>query len=1164
MLGRSTTVAAAIVLLALPLSALPSPPTQRLKPQQLGPDELAQVPRDGSHLLLVGAAFDPTLLEPDFGMVGLPTSVDGAYGIVQFHAGQLDAKEQLARAGVSFVGYIPDNAFTYRITPEANGLLALNPAVRWVGPYKTGYKIHPDLWPGAAVDTTEITLRIFPDVPVDEVEREMALRFPAAARLQISDERSGNLRYGAAAESRLDLVTAAAAISGVAFVEPYRRPVLNNVDALGPMQSNVATGAIVGNACSPATNCGLFNRNITGTGQIAAVADSGNDSDMCFFRYDATAGAITDAQSPVPPALGTIDLTKKVAAYYVMPGSTAYDSNATCPGGGPISFHGTHTSATVVGDNFAVLSTPTFAGINTGDGMAPNAKLIFQDIGHDTTGCLSGLDDPFSMYLQALNAGARVHSNSYGSANGGEYTGDDATVDRFLFGHEEMTIFFSAGNSGGAGGTPNTTGSPGNSKNVVTVGRVGHGNSTVVVGSSSRGPTDDGRKKPDLMAPGSATISASGDASHVTNNCATKSLSGTSMSCPTAAGAAALLRQYFEDGYYPTGAASAADSLRPRAALVKAALLNGTLPLASVAPPNNIFGNNDYGWGRLFLDNNLFFAGDGREVRVWNVPNTDGLQTAGSHTYSISVAAGAEFRATLVWMDPDPSPGVAVNLVNNLSLTVTDGTNTYLGNVMTGLVSTTGGAADVLNNVEQVRLTAPLAATHTITINAPAVPGTGAPYTNRQGYALVVSYAACATAVAAAPTGLGVVNNPPMGTTVSWTNAAGSTATQVYRALGTCAGAAAGDFQYIGSSAGTSFIDTRAQGGIAYAYKVRGTDACGEGPASSCVDITPAGLCDLVPNFAGLGSATSGYPDSQHCRVRLDWAAGTSSCPAGPTVRYNIYRSTTPNFTPAGGNLLTSVTGVTTYDDVDPSVVNDTTYYYVVRAEDSTTGGPGPNGGNQEPNNIQLFGTALGPPGAPGTLTDGAGDGHAYNSPEPPWRVVTAQANTGTFSYHPGFDGTTTKYAPNVCAALVTPTLSIAPGANLSYWVSYNIEDDWDGVVVEISTNGGGSWADLPPTTPPGYPNTLSLTQGNACNYPPTQGAFSGPVGNLALTPWTQYQTNLAAFAGQTNVKIRWRFTTDGGAEFSGFYLDDVVISNINYPGSCTPTPVELLDVRIQ
>src|SRR5262249_39399437 len=157
--------------------------------------------------------------------------------------------------------------------------------------------------------------------------------------------------------------------------------------------------------------------------------------------------------------------------------------------------------------------------------------------------------------------------------------------------------------------------------------------------------------------------------------------------------------------------------------------------------------------------------------------------------------------------------------------------------------------------------------------------------TNRQGYALVVSSGSCATAVAAAPTGLAASNHAPMGVDLSWTNAAGSNITQVYRAPGTCA-AAPRDFQYVGSSAGaaTSFTDLRAQGGLTYAYKVRGADGCGEGPASSCVSITPSGICDLVPTFAGIASAAGGFPDGQTCRVRLGWAAGSSNCPTGPNV----------------------------------------------------------------------------------------------------------------------------------------------------------------------------------------------------------------------------------------------------------------------------------------
>lgn len=1117
------------------------------KPTPPSPGEFAQAPRDGTRLLLLGAIFDPTLEEPDFSLVGLPAGADGAYAIVQFRPGRLDAKEELAAAGVPFVGYLPDNAFQVRLNDDARALLAGHAAVRFMGPYLAGYKVHPRLWPGSGDAVGEVTVRAFPGVGVDAIETALAARAPQAARLQVSDLASGSLRFAVAGAARDHFVAEASQISGVALIEPYDRPVLHNNDALGPIQSNVAS-TIAANAC---TNCSIFNRGLTGAGQIAAVADSGNDSDMCFQRYDATPASITDAQSPVPPSTGVIDLTHKMIAYYVQPGATAYDNNAVCTSS-PTSFHGTHTSATVVGDNFASLSTPVFAGINPGDGMAPNAKLVFQDVGHDTTGCLSGLNDPYNMFRQASLAGARVHSNSYGAPSGGAYTSDDATADRYLFDHEDMTIFFSAGNSGPGA---NTIGSPGNAKNVVTVGALGHGNSTTIAGFSSRGPTDDGRTKPDITAPGVATISASGDTSHTSNNCSTKSLSGTSMACPTTAGGAALLRQYFEDGFYPTGAANPADALSANAPLVKATLLNGTLTL----PAGGVFGSNTFGWGRVFLDSNLAFTGEGRDLRVWNVPNTDGLQTGGTTSYQVTVGTGQELRVTLAWSDAEASPGAGATLVNNLNLSVNDGVTTYLGNVFNASGnSQPGGAPDVINSVEHVRLNAPIAGTYTITVAAPTVPGNGRAYTNRQGYAVVVSYATCATAVTAAPTGLAAVNHPPMGVDLSWTSAPGSSVTQVYRAPGNCS-APAKDFQFIGSSAGTTFTDSRAQGGLPYAYKLRGADGCGEGPASSCVAITPTGTCDLVPTFAGLGSAIGGFPNGQTCRVRLGWSPATSNCPAGPNVQYNIYRSTAPNFTPAPANLLASVAGATTYDDNDPSVVTNTTYYYVTRAEDSTSAGGGPHGGNQEPNLAQLFATAVGPPGGPGTFTDGAGDGNAYGTPESPWRITSAQAHTGTFSYHPGPD---TSYATGLCASLATPALSLNAGAVLSYWARYNAEDQFDGTVVEISTNGGASWSNLPPTTPAGYPGVLGQT-GNACGYPAGQGAFSGPPGNAALTPWTQYQTDLSAFAGQS-VLIRWRFTSDGGVEFQGFYLDDVQVTSVSLPGACTPTPVELLHLTVE
>ena len=91
-----------------------------------------------------------------------------------------------------------------------------------------------------------------------------------------------------------------------------------------------------------------------------------------------------------------------------------------------------------------------------------------------------------------------------------------------------------------------------------------------------RGPTHDGRIKPDVCGPGSQVMSAGNSVSldPNTENCSAVYKDGTSSANAIVAGAAVLIRQYFMKGYYPNGVKKAFDRFPPPAALLKAILIN--------------------------------------------------------------------------------------------------------------------------------------------------------------------------------------------------------------------------------------------------------------------------------------------------------------------------------------------------------------------------------------------------------------------------------------------------------------------------------------------------------------------------------------------------------------------------------------------------------------
>ena len=118
--------------------------------------------------------------------------------------------------------------------------------------------------------------------------------------------------------------------------------------------------------------------------------------------------------------------------------------------------------------------------------------------------------------------------------------------------------------------------------------------------------------------------------------------------------------------------------------------------------------------------------------------------------------------------------------------------------------------------------------------------------------------------------------------------------------------------------------------------------------------------------------------------------------------------------------------------------------------------------------------------------------------------------------------------------------------AQLTFWHLYQFEGaNFDGAVLEISTDGGGTWNDLGGfITSNGYNGVVNSGYSN-----PLSGQVAW-VGDLAV--WTKVEVDLTSFAGQ-DVQIRWRIGCDSSVSDVGWYIDDVQITS-----PCLPTPLQL------
>src|SRR2546422_9724724 len=304
----------------------------------------------------------------------------------------------------------------------------------------------------------------------------------------------------------------------------------------------------------------IHDHGIYGTNQTITLGDTGIDYNHPDFWDPVNA-------TPGPSA-------RKLTAYYE---GCSLSCDLTDNG---FYNHGTHTSGSAAGDDgewHVYNGEATGSNGTTGphDGQAFDAFLNMQDLSND--GFYVYFDNITDLWQMAVDHGSWIHSDSWGSVDfRGTYIQEAADTDTFIWNNQDFLVLFAAANAGSGLYSINNFGV---AKNVVAVGATVNGPGLEnVIYFSSRGPTSDGRIKPDVMAPGVDIWSAHGldprgDGTDYWQ------LSGTSMATPTTAGGAALIRQNYKKGWDPTRAPDAAHGVTPSAALLQAHVINRPPPL---------------------------------------------------------------------------------------------------------------------------------------------------------------------------------------------------------------------------------------------------------------------------------------------------------------------------------------------------------------------------------------------------------------------------------------------------------------------------------------------------------------------------------------------------------------------------------------------------------
>lgn len=670
---------------------------------------LASQPMDTS-LNLPNGKFEP--LERDRAEAIRPgTEAPGGKGyyIVQFGASATDEWLQSLRdAGAEILQYIPHQAFFVYGDGEAMTRIAGHSRVRWVGGFTPEEKLSGVLMEqlSAARDKTalrssisplELTkennavfdVAVFARADIDEIGQRVANQ--TSGTVQNIIKLPNNFFNVVRIEMPLDQVERAAQVPDVIRIDSWGKPTIEDERSSMIIAGNyTSTVTIAPAGYNPLTQFG-----VDGTGVTISMVDDGVSI----------------------PGTGGFYLTSGNTLDGPLRGSTSGASGG----------HG-HLNASIISGTtpYGPLDPQNYV---YGLGVAPKSNIInipMLKAGYTGTEANAYGDTVITTGVNGILG--TISNNSWGNGtNSNVYDSYTAQFDGYArdasaaASIDPVLLVFSAGNSGPSAlsltrpKTAKNIIATGNSENLRTELSASANNLDDLASSSSRGPAADGRVKPDITAPGTViTGSRAGTCGSVTSCFDTNHAwsTGTSHAAPQVAGAAALFTQWWKNNN--SGAV-------PSPALVKASVIltgqemggaNATTPVP----------NGNEGWGRL---NMKYMLNPGAPIK--HVNQTVTFSNPGESTTLAGVVADSTkpVRVTLVWTDPPAAADPA--LVNNLDLTVTIAGVVYRGNVFASGLSTTGGTADTLNNVENVWRAAGTAAgtPMSVQVSATALNGDG-------------------------------------------------------------------------------------------------------------------------------------------------------------------------------------------------------------------------------------------------------------------------------------------------------------------------------------------------------------------------------------------------------------------------------------------------------